>query len=228
MWSIIYKDFAFQKKAMIIFAGLYSLFFFSMFFIFEDESRNVSRMAFVVSPAVVVAMLMMSSFNSDKNKSELFLLSLPVSRDDAVIAKFVSAGLYALYGIVTTTIIGLLFTIFTQVPYGLIRPAEILSVAGITAFMTLVLPFYFRFGHQVLRTIVMIGLVLLLVANVLIFLLLQSAQTRGGGFNFVREVILFFEKMTPCERGGFFFVIGFAVLALSLPLSLRFYRRREF
>jgi hypothetical protein len=129
MRVLLLKDFLCQKR-WIFFYGVYSLIFFLLFG-FWDDTPDISFIM-VLSSVAIGFMVLVGSFKSDKNETPRFMLSLPITRTEAVNEKFLLMLLGTIYGFITTFIISLIFKIpaigFTE---GTVDPLDFLRIVSV-------------------------------------------------------------------------------------------------
>ena len=217
MKGLIYKDLVIQKK-MIVFAGLYSVFFFLLFVFLLDDVQP----GFVYSfcPVIVALMLLLGAFKADKNRTEIFVYSLPCTRDDITMAKFLSLGVYALFGIVSTALFGALTLLLPGIDRWYL-PIDFLRILNGLFFLTIFLPFYFRFGFGILKTI----LVVLLSLGVVVQIAFLGMRVSGGR-NFIVRAIDGFLAVPVLRRNMVMLGIFGAVCAVSAVLCFRINRKK--
>lgn len=217
MIALLYKDIIIQKK-MVVFAGIYSVFFFAMMAFMPENPQPGFVYAF--SPVVVAFMLIFGAFKADKNDTEVFVYSLPYTRDDLTAAKFLSMGVYALFGIVTTAVFGALFCLLPDIHRWYV-PLDFLRILNGLFFLSIFLPFYFRFGFAIVKIVVVV-LLSLGVAVQVAFLGMQFS----GDKNFLVRAIDAFLAAPVLRRNLVITAILAAAFALSLLLSIRINRRK--
>ena len=148
MISLLKKDLLIQKKSFL-FLFLYGIFMFIVFNnpVFED-------MIYIMGMIIAVYFfLVTASMEDDKNKSEIILNSLPLSKSQIVLAKYLSVFAYILIGAVLLGVVGLLFQLaaFSLTPR-LINAVDLLAAGMLVSIcVSVYFPLYFRFGASALR-----------------------------------------------------------------------------
>lgn len=221
MISLLKKDLLIQKKSFL-FLFLYGIFMFIVFNnpVFED-------MIYIMGMIIAVYFfLVTASMEDDKNKSEIILNSLPLSKSQIVLAKYLSVFAYILIGAVFLGIVGLLFKLsaFPTTPR-LIKAVDLLA-AGllVSVYVSIYFPMYFRFGASALRLFsVVFFLIFFFMPRYLLNLYLAYENTEA-----VRLLNKFFLEQSPLIPA---IVVIFIILALmtgSFLISRSIYSRKEF
>jgi ABC-2 type transport system permease protein len=227
MKSLIYKDLIVQKGT-VIFGAFYGSVFFLLFSLLSERSAALEHFVYVLAPVVVTFMLTAGAFKTEKNRSDTFVLSLPVTRSDMVNARFLSLFLFALFGTVTTAALGALFRILPwRLASELISPLDLLRILIGVMLLSCMVPAYLRFGFQAARNFLMV-LVFIGVALQVVGLAVLMLFRGGGGVDPIRAATEWFNSYTLLQRNVFMSCLGLMVLAASYLLSLRIYRRKLF
>ncbi len=239
MLNLFVKDF----KALAFFwlFGLVINIFFVMVFV------EVNLAFLMVQVILTFLLAMVQPVVEDRFGMAPFLNSLPVSREDVVKAKYLCTGVLVLAGL----------AVFVIVPSGLqwlshsphVKTAPLLATAGLLSFLLplvllelLYLPFYFR--HGLGRSLWLFFAALLVLGVILPGALRIIAGLAGRSlaeiFPVDREILAVpYKPLLPLAR-SLQAALGIAGLAaalllalivltwLSLRLSVRFYKRREF
>ena len=194
---------------------------------------------FILVFAVVLAISSLAAvyFYEDRNRTEVLYLSLPVKRKDIVVARHViAAGFLAAFGLVMFGIIAPLESRLAAgpdpFPLRSIEAAALYMVLG-AILISLYLTCQYRFGFgrgSIAFVIVAVILFTAIVAAVVIRFPadFDAAKNEAG----VRTIFGSLQALRT-SAGTPLFLLAAAVLVLvpflvSLPLSRRFYARREF
>lgn len=153
----------------------------------------------------------------DKNKMEKTYISFPVNRKDVVLARFIAGVFLMLFNIGITYLGGLVIHVIfpayfkTIIPIGSIIGPQVVIMFG----MVLVYPIFFKFGNYLDAGMKVVAIVLtsaiVLAFGALIILNYNNIDL------FAIENILLYSSIT-----------ALTLLFLSMLLSLRIYRLREF
>ena len=144
----------------------------------------------------------------EKAKWERYALTMPVSRADIVLSKYLLAFLCAAAGTLISTAIGAILT--KDIAAALSDSLAFLSLAMV--FSSIVLPLLFKFGVEKGRML----LLALLFAPALIIWLLPKLNIGTPNVQALETFILFLP------------LIALALTALSIFISILIYSRKEF
>ena len=204
MRGLLLKDLLNLKKQWVIIGVL--IIFYALF---SFKSGNGSMLGGVLG--VLAAMMPVTAFSFDeKAKWDKYALSMPVSRADLVLSKY----LFGFGFCVVAFAVNLVFNFLLDSGGGFMKTL-LISYALFAAalfFMLLLLPVLFRFGVEKGR-LLMLAILLLPTAAVTL------GVTSGGGLPDEHALMLLL-KLSP------FLVILLA--AGSMVLSLKIYARKEF
>ena len=93
--------------------------------------------------------LITANMEDEKNKSEILLNSLPVSRSCIVLAKYLSVFVYIIIGAFLLGITGLFFQLpVIPIAPGLLKATDLLAVILLISIAVSVLPLYFRLEQR--------------------------------------------------------------------------------
>lgn len=214
MYHLIKKDILMQKKLF-----LYSLLLIP-FFVFT--LGQTGPLSFVMIIFVLTYYLVMNaSALEDKNNNDKLLISLPIKRTTIVLSKYVSVFVYALYA-----------TVLYFINYGLVKlmnlPLEVypLSKEGIIGTLAAIIlissisfPFIFKYGYIKSRVVTFI---------------LFFAAFFGGAYildknsSAIEKIVLFFQNGSSFQVWMSCILSFLVLLLLSIILSLKYYKDREF
>ncbi|NQT58297.1 MAG: ABC-2 transporter permease [Bacteroidetes bacterium] len=222
MKVLLLKDFLCQKRWIVLY-GVYSLIFFLMFGLWED-TPDISFIL-VLSSIAIGFMVLVGSFKSDKNETPRFMLSLPVTRTEAVHEKFLLMLLGTAYGFAATFIISLIFRIpAIGLTEGTVDPIDFLRITSGMLVLSFLLPIYFKFGQLAVRYFLfaIMGLGVALQAVLLIAISVVKSDR-----NIIDFVLSWFTRLPVLNRNLVIFAIGLAIFIASYIASLLIYSRKD-
>lgn len=219
MFRLMAKDILIQKKQL-----LFSLVYLA-FILFAFQGLGV-----VMYPMALVAITYMLSMTycayEEKNKTDLLLNSLPISRKSIVASKYISAILYAIMGtlvyVVMITIIRLL-----NIPlktYDLSLEILIAGFAAVCLMVGLWFPIYFKFGYIKMRVVNFVLFFLFFFGSSFLIRYLESQKYDPWN----NGIISFLSSQSDVVIVLMLIVIIALYMVLSFLLSVWFYNRREF
>lgn len=233
MINLVWKDLQILKRILLI-APIFAIY---GFFIFSFTMKGG---ALIFITILVTYTLLDRACDLDaRNKSEIIMNSLPVSRRDIVLAKYLSVFPYAA--------IAILSSLFAQ---------EVMSVTGISVlggapisqislegfvgalvsmvtFISFYYPIYFKLGYARIKWLGMI-----LVLSLMFFIPMGSNMARrlGEVSNPILQKILvlmgrlgnWLQTQADWQIASYMLVLALILMSASVRLSMRFYARREF
>lgn len=220
MLSLVYKDMAVQKKSlwMVLF---YSLFMHAAMFSMEGGAYVA------VAIAVAYIFILGACAQDEKNKSEIVLNSLPVSREEIVVAKYLTALLFLIIGMGASGLTGAVLKLagFSLVKRFISCTDIVAMFISISLLFSVYYPVYFKFGYLKARYVNLFIFMLFFFGPALVLGLLEGKREMPPLLvNFIDAVGRYPDSVL------FISVIAVAcILALlSLLVSITFYRHREF
>ncbi|WP_422448124.1 ABC-2 transporter permease [Thermoanaerobacterium sp. DL9XJH110] len=220
MLNLVLKDFLVQKKTPLI-SIIYSVFFFIVFRgdVFKD-------FVYIMGSVAISYIYLMYTVNLDeKNKSDLIINSLPVTRRQVVMARYLFYIAAILSGILTMAVAGI---ILKTVPgfsgFYFIKPVDFLaafSISGILASFHAPLAYKFGINARYFDMAIFFGL---------FFApgFLADYIKRHSGL----DTINYFKNLTQHSNWN---SIGLAasgftliIIMISLAISIKIYESREF
>ena len=211
MKGLILKDFLNLKKygrTLLLVIGFYLLFSLMM-----DSISFLSGMI-----VLLMAMSAVTSFSyDDMAKWDVYALTLPVSRKDMVLSKYILALLLAVLGSAISFLFGIGFSFYKNQPMDeqLIIIAAVLAVALV--FISVLFPLIYRYGVEKSRMFIMI----IFAAPTAAFIALSNT-----GIMMPQEEIARWEKVI----GSLVWLVPAAVAALfwlSYLISCRIYMKKD-
>jgi ABC-type transport system involved in multi-copper enzyme maturation permease subunit len=219
MLNLILKDLLVQKKSM--------LFAFGYCFFLVFAFQGLDGTAPVGAATAVVYLLIQYSFaHEDKNKSEIMLNSLPISRKDIVIAKYLSIFLYiglAMVAYMLATLIVMAIKIPVKVHF--------LSIENITTTLFIVslmtssyLPVVFKLGYLKAK---MFNIVMFLLFFFIPMGLLSLSQNPEFALS-ISKTLDGFANWSDWQIATLIAGISLLMMFISCCISIRIYNNREF
>lgn len=161
MHNLIMKDVLIQKRILPY------LILYIPFVVFINGKFNSNTLYIIIS-LTITFMLSSNSFALDEvSQSSKVIVSLPVSRKEVVLSKYLSIFLYIVFAIILTSAAGVIFTLFgarnTRLNY--ITISEIKSIAvSCTLVSCIIFPLQFKLGYAKAR-----------IATIMVYIMLFSA-----------------------------------------------------
>lgn len=215
MKGLITKEFLYlrrQGKSLLLMFGVFVVFFFVLSGT-GDQQENLHEAAagFIVAVPVMLAIMLTINATAydEQAKWDAYVLSLPVSRDRIVAARYLSAALLSLAGGVVALLASLLLPDGLSSPQGLLIMVAA-SFACPLVICSILFPLFFRFGLQKARFAVAALFLLLFVAQFLI---------GRSGFSLSKAQQALVWQLTP--------VFALALVVVSYLISCAVYRRKQ-
>jgi ABC-2 type transport system permease protein len=142
MLNLILKDILIQKKSVLFAFG------YCFFLIFAFQS--LEDMGFVSATIVVVYILILSAFAyEDKNKTEVMLNSLPISRRDIILSKYLSVFVFTGLGLIAYMAAATVVKLINLPLYvsSISLPGIIGLLIAVTFMASIYFPVIFKFGY---------------------------------------------------------------------------------
>jgi hypothetical protein len=238
MLKLCAKDFRAGRWWWLLFMASYVLYF--TFPLIQSLGLMVGAVA------LITACVFVTLFLEDRFKTEVFYASLPLKRSSIVLARYVLTALLSLAGLTFVFFYGYLLISVVKLRWIAIDLRSIFNVEGITGFVlftaflaALYFPFYFRHGlakGSFIFAAVLLGLAIVLAgaerlaANVLHLTetLFTAEFLKDPGLGIIRTIGTVRNSVGLPLFVGAAFVFLAGMLAISIRLSVRFYKRREF
>lgn len=219
MLNLILKDVLIQKKS-ILFAFGYCFF---LVFAFQDLEGTAPVAA---TTAVVYLLIQYSFAHEDKNKSEIMLNSLPISRKDIVLAKYLSIFIYmgiAMLAYMLATLIVMAMKIPVKVQF--------ISLEGITTSLFLVslmtsvyLPIIFKFGYLKAKMFNMMMFLLFFFIPMGIVTLYKNSEPDSS----IKNALNGMATWSQWQIALLIAAISLLMMYVSYYISVKIYNNREF
>lgn len=217
MINLVIKDILIQKKTFL-FALFYTIVAATGFFTMKGNGFVL----YELSPMVIIYMFITYAASyDDKNKSELVLNSLPIKREQIVISKYISAFVFAAIGVIYSILVGFIVKttgiVFT-------RSISLFDVVSVLAFVciysSIYFAMYFKFGAVKANQIIVIVIILFSFIPLLVF--------ANGNDNVLTKMYYFIIRTTSLSINSLALMIGLILNLISLVISIRLYKNKEF
>jgi putative exporter of polyketide antibiotics len=205
MTGLILKDLLNLKKQLKIY--IIYIIFYCILFYSSDNFGMLSGM--IIMFAVMIPITAMGY--DEKDKWDIYALTMPVSRNELVLSKYVVGLIFLFSSFIITLFLGLLYD------RSMFKENILISLVVLSAGMILIavlFPIFFKYGVEKGRTFMM--LILFIPIAALIFASKLGFKLHGVEES---ELIAFFHWLP---------IISVAVLAVSVLISISIYRRKEF
>ncbi|HOV94410.1 MAG TPA: ABC-2 transporter permease [Spirochaetales bacterium] len=225
MLSLFLKDFLILKRT-ILFAAIYPVILIVGF-------QNSGDVVFVINLVAITYILLISVCAYDeKNKADVLLNSLPISRNKVVLARYVSLYLFAVlavfYYCVLVALLGLTNLGVRISP--MTGQSLLIGVVLVSVMYGIYLPLFFKFGYIKTR---IVGIALFFVVffglGSLAQMITKVGQTAdGSGNSFLQSLALMVNGLSSTQTVLCIVAVLFILVFLSFRMSLKIYRGKEF
>lgn len=213
--QLVLKDYMVQKKTFLT-VLVYCIFI----FIFMPQVANIYIMGAV---GITYILLQNACIQDEKNKSELVLISLPVSRTELVMAKYLSGLSFVGINLIVLSLMGFIFSIFVNPGIQLIQPIDVFLALSVSLLQVCIyLPIYFKLGYHKGR---IVSILLFMVLTFSPSLLLERAKK---GAEFGRALGTLINHGLDGQLLLIWIFLLIIITVVSIILSQLFYRTREF
>jgi len=220
MIHLIKKEVILQKK-MLWFGFFYSIFLFVAF-----SNPVLKEFVYIMTAFGIAYITILGAIQSEyKNNSDIVMNSLPITRREIVLGKYLSVFIFTGIALFVVAIVGLFFHL-APLPFDhrLINGNDIIiALISIVFLASISLPAYFKTGAQWMR-----------VVNMIVFMLIFFAPAQITGFVLNNQEQVWLQNMLDLAQHNIGLLIIsvagilFILLALSYRLSLRIYSKRDF
>ncbi|KOA21400.1 hypothetical protein CLHOM_00710 [Clostridium homopropionicum DSM 5847] len=216
MLNLIKKDFAltFNFKTLFIFT-LYFIFLITIADALPSDNKyilTITTIAYFISTE--------SFIYDDKTKGEYIINSLPLTRKEVVLSKYLSIGIYIIVALFFTSLLGGIIAslkIFSGLTFINLRVIKLVLIATI-AMVSISFPLLFKYNYRKTKVI-----------NILLYLgfytLINTASNIiGSDFVITYKAFLddnLFKTKLICLLGIIF------ILIISITISLKFYENKD-
>lgn len=219
MLSLILKDVIIQKKSFV-WALVYLIFF---IFVFQSLGGTM----YIAAVVAFVYLLVSGAFAyDDKYKSDIMLNSLPIKRENIVMAKYISMFVYTILGIITFTLISYIIPIL-NIPlktYPVTLEVIVEAILGVCLMNSIFFPLMFKLGYTKAK-----------VANIVLFFIfffglpiLVNNAVSNSNINFPPFISNLFKNQSSETMFLGMIIFALVILFLSFMLSIKLYKKREF
>ncbi|NLU51670.1 MAG: ABC-2 transporter permease [Clostridiaceae bacterium] len=219
MFNLIFKDILIQRKSLLF--GV--IYVFVLILCFQDTGITM-----FLTSAIGFSYMMIQSACAydDKNKSDILLNSLPISRNTIVVSKYVSAFVFSGISIVVYSLLTVIINLL-KLPIK-VSPITLEGVIGILFAIVLMcgiyFPVYFKIGYiksKVYNFILIFG-ILFLTTTLLPAILGDKSKV------IIQILTKFFSSQSDLIIAIKMLILIILFFSISCMISLNIYRKREF
>lgn len=232
MIGLIKKHLYTTRKHALIFILCSLAYMFGYIFIkvviFDNliKDTEFSRFTLALMPLIIVMEFNIKALSHEQTglKAEKYFNSLPVSRFNIILAKYVGAIIFSLYGLIFSCVC---FTAFTYLDNVTITftPYKYFLIAFFCYIImfSLQLPIVVNGGSEPLSFFVPMAIIATPLAIIM-------AVNRFGINDLIENIPVFFEKhgISTSDTLFYTFIIGIIFISMSVMTATKFYKRREF
>ena len=213
MLNLIIKDIVIQKKTF--------MYAFILAVVASTNFMNPGPNGFILyvfSPIFISYMFINFALSYDeKNKSEIALNSLPIKRNDLVIAKYISIFAFAAIGIIYSIVIG-----FTGKIVGLSMFTTTITLNNVVTVLTctciynsILFPIYFKLGLMItnISTVILLSLIMIAFSDPNNIVIQRSIQ--------------FLNNSSSLTLNSLAFITSLILFLISLTISVYIYKKKE-
>jgi ABC-2 type transport system permease protein len=221
MLNLVLKDLLIQKKSFLV------LFLLGLFMFIVYSNPIFENFIYIMGGVMIVYIFLVSANAEDeKNKSEIVLVSLPLSRRDIVLAKYVSVPVYVVIGLGFLFLMALVFRLpLIPLMPRLINLTDLLASLFIVGLaVNIYLPLYFRYGTAALRIFsVFLFLGFFFIPRYIAEYAISNPETPV--IKFALDLLAAESKLIPV-----LYIVGFILLItiVSYLISKKIYFEKEF
>jgi hypothetical protein len=206
MIGLLIKDFLVLKKyicTLFILVAIYVVFSFT--------SGNMSFLNGMVS--VVFAMIVITTFSyDDLAKWDKYALSMPITRKEMVLSKYLIAFIFMITGSVVSILSTVIFTLIKGSDFDIVLFLPIIIISeGAVLFNSILIPLIYKFGVEKSRIMIFI---VLAIPTVIVIILGKMNITMPS-----EETLIKFFYFSP--------LVVILFLCLSIFISTEIYKNKE-
>lgn len=222
MYNLILKEFLIQKKTLL-YGLLYTLF---ATFAFKDLFPKGGTIYTIAPIAVIYLFVNYSCGFDDKSKADVIFNSLPIKREDIVISKYLSIFFFAAYGIICSSLLGLigLYTGFPSVTRLISFDDIVIVLASGIIFGSTFYPLYFKFGMVKMK---FVNIFLFMIIMFLPSLIVEYAASLSQN-TAVKHVELILLNTPVWIFKMLLAIVAFIIFLVSILVSMNIYKGKEF
>jgi|GEM_PF-886898 len=232
MFNLVLNDIAISKRAFVV--ALIACFTMNLFFI------NAPAFVYVVTPPLISYEFFKNSCAYDyKYNLDIMFNSLPVSRRDIVLSKYIDSIVFLIFSIIITTIFTFIFSSINISGPGVsafIHVNELLHLNMVDSLMNfqtismsciiitalliaIYIPIYFKFEYLKVRNVFAIVSILIYFIPILFIKIIGDENT----YKFVN----YFSSVSGVIASIVIISISFLMLYISVNISIKFYESRD-
>jgi ABC-type transport system involved in multi-copper enzyme maturation permease subunit len=176
--------------------------------------------------SIAYLLIIYSNGYDEKNKSEVILNSLPIRRESIATAKYAAVILFFAVGVTLTGAAGAIITAMNIMPS--MRFMKLSDIFGIFISVGLMYsvyyPLFFKFGSLKLKIFnIILYMLFLFVPNIIVSIIQENPND-----NIVRNIISIVERNPAWMLQVFTAIIIMIILFVSMEISIKIYRNKEF
>ena len=221
MFSLVLKDILIQKKNL--FAILIYPFIGILAFGFSFGSSTGYIFSII---SIGYVMILTASGYDEKNKFDVVLNSLPLKRDDAVIAKYMSVAVFFVMGSILTAAAGIVVKLTGLFPYiNIIKLSDVLLAAcSLCLYYAIYFPLNYKFGAIKMKLInMLIYMVFIFVPMFVAGLIKDNPDDKS-----LQAVLHVIGRMSSSSVSLIIAAAVLILLVLSINISIGIYRNKDF
>jgi ABC-2 type transport system permease protein len=217
MLTLVLKDILTQKKSLWLIV-FYGVFMHVALYSLGDAGAYGSA-----TVGITYIFVLGACAHDDKNRSEILLNSLPISRNSLVMAKYLTSLWFLVVGLIASTLVGTVAH-FTGLDRGIVDPGTLAIMVFIgLLFVSLYYPVYFLFGYMKARYYhVLLFILVMFMPSILLI------ATEGVRLPAWLVYVLEWPNRSQATMALGFIGAGILLFIISLLVSLKFYQEREF
>jgi len=220
MINLIKKDLLIQKKSFIM------LFFFSLFMFVIYSNPIFEDFIYIMGIVLIVYIFLISANTEDeKNKSEVMLNSLPVTRKDIVLAKYISIIVYLVIGLGSLGAMALVFRLpIIPLTPRLLNGTDLLaSILLVFLAVAVYFPLYFKFGAAALRIFtILLFLSFFFIPRMVVEYYMEHPE--APVFQFLQHLL----EQPLFVPAAMILIFIFIIITVSYFISKKVYLQKEF
>lgn len=203
----------------MVFMSRWNIFFLlgiTFFILFVADTTMPEIQYLVIASMIAFSASIIPFAYEDVNHSEFIIQSLPVTRSEIVLAKYIGVIFNILFGILLTTFLYFLLSIINIQDIYFLKMDLILPIPFIVFLMVSInFPLYFKIGYRKAK-----------LANILVYMaLFMGVNLLVRDFE---KTSFTFEALTEIPSLNFLIPIGVVIVTvLSIMLSLKLYSDKE-
>ncbi|WBW95737.1 ABC-2 transporter permease [Oceanirhabdus sp. W0125-5] len=208
MLNLLYKDFKLQKM------GIKGLLLCCVIFFVLDQSNIDNYIYGIVTPIIIYSYAIVGISYDNYFRVEQILVSLPISKKEIVLSKYINIIIAAVFGIIIAIALIFIATFKLNIAFSEFLDLErlLVSIVGSVFVVLWLVPAYLKYGLIKGKVVTVVAMIILFVANMIF-----------DAFNNIKHNI--FESNYAIVMLIALFLIS---VVLSYSISSKLYERREF